>query len=132
MTYSAFPLQGPILRIFFFIFIYYHPDLLFYQGYYYRDARIDIINNDLFAILNINKYIQSLFLPDFIALLGFIDSALGPIDRCDPIDELRIFFVDLSSFIHCWFFIILIDWIFVILIWKLLDIDFVIILFSLA
>ena len=73
-----------------FIFIYYHPDLLFYQGYYYRDARIDIINNDLFAILNINKYIQSLFLPDFIALLGFIDSALGPIDRLVAITNILI------------------------------------------
>lgn len=62
------------------IFIYYHPDLLFYQSYYYRDLRIDIINNDFFCIFNINKYIQSLFIPDFIALLGSIDFVLGSID----------------------------------------------------
>ncbi len=67
------------------IFIYYLPDLLFYEGYYFRDSRIDIINNDLFAISNINKYIQSLFLLDFIVLLGFIDSVLGLIDRVDKV-----------------------------------------------
>ena len=52
------------------IFIYYQPDLLFYQCYYYRDSRIDITNNDFITLFNIHKYIQSLFLPDFIAIIG--------------------------------------------------------------
>ena len=77
------------------IFIYYHPDLLSYQSYRYRDSRIDIINNDFFCIFNVNKYIQSLFVPDFIALLGSIDFVLGSID-CESSFELILTFILLS------------------------------------
>ena len=61
-------------------FIYYGKDLLSHRGYHYRDSRIDVINNDFITIFNIHKYIQSLYIPDFIALIGSIDFVLGFID----------------------------------------------------
>jgi NADH:ubiquinone oxidoreductase subunit D len=46
----------------------------------HRDSRIDLANNDFLTIANIHKYIHSLFLFDFIALIGSLDFVLGSID----------------------------------------------------
>ncbi len=64
------------------VYIHYQPPSLLFRGHHRRDSRIDITNNDFLTIFNIHKYINALFLPDFIALIGSLDFVLGSIDCC--------------------------------------------------